>query len=520
VARKHRREGVTAARAPWANSRYLVGVAGLALMVSLVISSIRIVRMVPEAYELSYGEGLVLWMAQHATEPSLLYHPLERYPFVAGVYPPVFPLAIASLQPLIGDVRLAGRILAAVAFTGMLAAAGALAKDAIPPQYGRYARWSAAFAAAGLAASTSTIASFPPAVRVDGPALCLTLTGLWLFLTSPSSSSRQYVALAVMVLAAFTKQSFISAIAACLLITVVTDHARALRLLLFTVVTALLPLVWLQLSTNGEFLTHVAVYTRSEMSAARLLRFLAPNLLAMLPLLALAVVAVFWRKPSALAFGRDARRRLTNSRWRRCLAGLAVYLLLTFVASWTVGKVGSGEYYFMEWNAAVCILAGAAIGFAIAETGKAQRRRQVLVTLSCAVVILTAGVSAATTANNAFRFTRGARELNAARRVETDQAVRFVRSITAPVVSEDLSLLAVTGRELPFEPFIMWELARQGRWNPSPFIEQLSGRFYGALIFEGDVSKSDLVPESILSAMLANYRHVNGFGRYWVYEPR
>lgn len=476
--------------------------------------------MVPEAYELSYGEGLVLWMAQHATEPSVLYHPLDRYPFVAGVYPPVFPLAVASLQSLIGDVRLAGRILAAVAFTGMLAAVGVLARDAIPAHYGRYARWSAALAAAGLAASTSTLSSFPPAVRVDGPGLVLTLTGLWLFLTAAPTSSRQYIALAVMVVAAFTKQSFISAIAACLLITVLIDRARAVRLLLFTLVAFLAPILWLQIASHGEFLRHVAVYTRSEMSAARLLRLLAANILAMLPLLVLAAVAVFWRKPSALAFGHDARRRLTHSRTRRYVAGLAVYLLLTFAASGTVGKVGSGEYYFMEWNAAACILAGVAIGLVVAESASAQRRRPLLLALSCGVVVLTAGLNTVATANNAFRFTPGAQQLNAARRAETDQAADFVRAATAPVVSEDLSLLVVSGRELPFEPFIMWELTRQGGWNPTPFIEQLNDRFYAALIFEGDLAKSELVPTSILNATRSNYRQTKKLGRYWVYEPR
>jgi hypothetical protein len=501
------------------NVRYFLGIAGAALLASLVVSAIRIARMVPEGYELTYGEGLVLWMAQHATSPSTLYHSIDRSPFLVGVYPPVFPLAISALQSVVGDVRLAGRILAAAAFVGILATVAVLARDAVPQRYGRDARWGAAFAAAGLAASASALSSFPPAVRVDGPGLWLTLTGLWIFLSAPASSPRQYGALAVLVLAAFTKQSFISAIATCLGITLVTAPARAARLLLFTVATAALPMAALQLASGGEFLAHVTSYTRSEMSLARLLKLLVPNVREMLPVLALAAIAVLWQKRSLLAFDRSALRRLANNSQRRYMAALVLYLVLTFMASWTAGKVGSGEYYFMEWNAAACIVAGVAIGVVIAESGKPHRARPMRVAFSCIILVVMAALNLATATNNAFRLTRGARALAAARQAETDQAVAFVRASTLPIVSEDLSLLVMTGRELPIEPFIMWELARQGRWNPAPFIEALNRRSYGALIFEGDVARSELVPGNILSAMLSNYRHVNDIGRYWVYEP-
>ncbi len=492
------------------NGRYLLGIAGAALLASLLISTIRIARMVPEAYELTYGEGLVLWMAQHATKPSLLYHSIDRAPFLVGVYPPVFPLAIAALQSVTGDVRLAGRILAAAAFAGLLAVVAVLARDAVPRHYGRDARWGAGFAAAGLAASASTLSSFPPAVRVDGPGLWFTLTGLWIFLAAPASSPRQYLGLAVLVAAAFTKQSFISAIVVCLAITYLTRPRRALRLLAFTAMLAAVPMAALEFASNGEFLAHVASYTRIEMSSARLLHLLVPNVLEMLPVLALA----------AAVFNRRSFHRLADSPERRYVVALVLYLILAFLMSWTAGKVGSGEYYFMEWNAAACILAGVAMGVVIAESAKAPRALPMRLMFSCLVLVVMAGLNVAATTNNALRLTPGARALATARQAETDQAVAIVRASTLPVVSEDLSLLATTGRELPIEPFIMWELARQGRWNPAPFIEELNSQSYGALIFEGDITQSELVPGNILTAMLSNYRLVKEVGRYWVYEPR
>ncbi len=124
----------------------------------------------------------------------------------------------------------------------------------------------------------------------------------------------------------------------------------------------------------------------------------------------------------------------------------------------------------MEWNAGVCVLAGVAAGFVVARGTQANRHADPILAVSCVAVLLVAGLNLANGANGALRLTAGSRELAAARREETDRAVQFVRSSVAPVIAEDLSLLVTAGRDVPFEAFIMWELSRQGRWNPAPFL--------------------------------------------------
>ncbi len=321
----------------------LTRLAGIALLASAVTTVVRIARTVPEGYELGYGEGLVLWMAQHATEPSRLYHTIDQYPFVVGVYPPGFPLIVSSFQWLVGDLRLAGRVVSMLAFLGTLAAIAALARQAIPRRFGPRAGWTAAATGAGLAASVPTLQMFPPAVRVDGLGLCLAVAGLWLFLSRPRHGPRQYLALAILAAAVLTKQSYVSALLACLAITAVVSVSRALRFAVFAIGVLFIPIGWLQDSTGGQFLLHVGLYPQNEFSAARLQKLLIPNVRDMLPLMVLAAAS-----PVSNGLLRDGRlsdklRRLAAGRTRRQVACLMLYVGLAFMVSLTAGKVGSGE---------------------------------------------------------------------------------------------------------------------------------------------------------------------------------
>jgi hypothetical protein len=494
-------------------------VGGVVLSASVAITAIRIARTTPEAYELGYGEGLILWMAERVADPAALYHPIDRYPFIVGVYPPLFPLAVSTAQWLVGDVRLAGRLVSLFAFVGTLVAMGALSRAAVPSRFGEKARWSAALIAVGLGASASTLQTFPPAARVDGLALCLSLTGLWLFLTARPRSARQYLSCVIFGAAVFTKQSFVSALVAALAITALTELALAIRLAVLVGAILVVPALWLQQKTAGQFLVHVFVYPRNEFQTSRLLKLLVPNLREMLPQLTLtAVTFLYTFRGESAASTTDGTPAQDE---RRSIACLILYLVLSFLVSLTAGKIGSAEYYFMEWNAAACVLTGVAIGLVVGRSQlKDAASERDLLSLAWVAVVLTAGLSVASGVNNAMPLTSGARELLVARRGETHEAAQLIRSTSAPVMSEDLSLLVTTGRDVPFEPFIMWELCRQGRWNPTPFLNQLNERFYGALVFEHDLAIADRIPDTIRRAMLSNYRHVKNIGRYWVYAPK
>jgi hypothetical protein len=468
------------------------------LAAAAALSLVRAIRLVGAPYELGYGEGLVLWQALHITTPSTVYHPISSFPFVAGLYPPFFMLATWSLNKVVGDIQLAGRLMAFSVFIATLGALAGLVRSTLPARLDPAAKWSAALAAVLLAASVSSIRESVPNARVDGLGLLLAVVGLWIFVSARGSFRKEVLAFMCFVAAVFTKQTFIAAPLACLIVTAAVDRRKALRLALIATVAGLVPLAWLMYLTNGEILIHLFVYTRNHFSALRMVTLLSENIRELLPLVALAVV-VPW---------------VLRSEATTCLS---VYLVCALLISLTSGKVGSAPYYFIEWNAACCALAGCCFGFVLDRWS--ERSLRPLVTVAA---ILLAGfglLESVASANQALRFTQGAARLETARLDETSQVLSLVKTTQGPVYSDDLTILVKAGRDIPCEPFIMSELARRGRWNMAPFVDQIRGGYYAMLVAQADVSTNELVPREIQQAVAATYRLVVTIGDYRIYSP-
>src|SRR5260221_7208117 len=80
------------------------------LATAACLAIVRAIRLVPAPYELGYGEGLVLWQALHVTTPGAVYHSIASFPFVVGMYPPLYMLVTRVLDGALGNIQLAGRL--------------------------------------------------------------------------------------------------------------------------------------------------------------------------------------------------------------------------------------------------------------------------------------------------------------------------------------------------------------------------------------------------------------------------
>jgi hypothetical protein len=487
-------------------------------LLALMLAIIRAARLVPAPYELGYGEGLVLWLAQHAMAPSEQYRSITAPPFVVGVYPPLHPLMVFALSQALGDVQLAGRVIGLVAFVGLLLVLGTTAYRMMPRACSRSGRCGAALAAAGLAASIGAIREFPPAVRVDGLGLLLTMSGMLLFLADDRGGWRRDGAVVCFVAAVFTKQTFVAAPLACLIVLLLTDRRAAGRFVALALVLAFVPTLALMLETDAQFLRHLLGYTTNEFSLMHLKAQMLPNIREMLPVVLAAaggVGAVDLSRHFGSARGVTQTRR--GSSTRRSILCLALYVVLAFLVSCTAGNVGSGAYYFMEWNAACCLLAGISFGlFACCFPMRRHRTAALIIGLSVMAVGATASLDAV---NPALRLTEGARALEAAQRSESARALQFIRETSGPVLSYDLTLLVKAGRDVPFEPFIMYQLTRSGDWNPQPFIDELERCKYRALIAAGEIDSSPWLPESIKDVIDRRYPGRLLIGNYVVHLP-
>ena len=493
-----------------------VGVAGL-------LALIEIGRRVTAPYELGYSEGLVLWQAMHVTSLRVLFHPISESPFVVSMYPPVYPAVVRVVATVVGDFQVGARLATAAAFGGLLACAAALVVLGVPVRYGRGARWTAAALGCGLVASVESVRGFMPAARVDGLALCLSGAGLLWFVAGTNRPVAQYGAMACFVVAAFTKQTFVAAPVACLAVLALADWKRAMRLALCYGLLGAAILLVLSLQTNGQAVLHLVHYAQGRFSAQRLFESYRAGVLdAWVPLVLAGalIVAPLWRHRSGHWWLRRLRAASRGGRPdRRVAIYLSAYLLVAMVMGMSVGRMGSGTYYFMEWNTAAGILAAMWFGRVVCARSPAVWT-PVRAGLTCGLLLVFGASEAIAAVNPALRFTHGAQALDAARLDESQRAVEIMRSSPGAVLADDLTAVVKAGKDVAFEPFMMYQLAQAGLWDDAPFLRKVSAHDYAMLVVESDLASDARIPSDIRAAFASNYTLVEWVGKYRFYLPQ
>src|SRR5262245_56912703 len=60
-------------------------------------------------YELDYGEGIVLYQTSKVTDLRAAYKPIDTYPFVVFLYPPLYHLTVRTFGAFSTSLLAAGR---------------------------------------------------------------------------------------------------------------------------------------------------------------------------------------------------------------------------------------------------------------------------------------------------------------------------------------------------------------------------------------------------------------------------
>src|SRR5579864_3303440 len=227
--------------------------------------------------ELDYGEGIVMWQAEHVVHLSQAYHRIDVYPYIVFHYTPLYHLVSYCVAAFTHDLLAAGRWVSFISalLTGMII--GLFTWLGIPVLSNPLR--AAAAGVSGLLSYNLDTMRWAQFMRVDMLALLFTFTGLLLFLLADRHSGCDYAAFLLFVLALFTKQSQLAAPAACLAVAFVTSEARALRLLAFAVLLGSAGLVALTLPTHGAALLNLFVYNQNPFLLLNMLGIMQINLI-------------------------------------------------------------------------------------------------------------------------------------------------------------------------------------------------------------------------------------------------
>jgi len=416
-------------------------------------------------YPLDDGEGFVLNQAVRIASGVQLYPPINTEPYIVTNYPPLFQAALSIFTDSRNPSFFAGRFISVVSSIVLaLAAAGCV-------------RAATRNAWAGLIAGVLVIASpvvyfWGALLRVDVFASMLGLVALWIAMSA--KGTRILWSLPFAVGAIMTRQSSVEAAVAIVLALIFYRNAReeeqreSVRIgviyILAWVAAVLAILIFLQVSTDGEFWRHIVSYTRTRFYPRRILSAMA----WILPTHALMILLALLALPSAL---KKPERRM-----------MGIFFILSFCTAMLSGKVGSDLNYFINFVVASACLTGffASDLFAAARNSKPAPKWLIPLAFLIPAALVQSGLMEG---QRSYSFTPIEEDrLNGARIVE------ILSSVNGPILSEDEGFCLLAGHEVFFNPFIMSEMAREGIWDQEPFVESIENKSFDLIMLRFDVN--------------------------------
>jgi len=470
-------------------------------------------------YEFDYGEGIVLWQAAHVTRLASAYAPIAQYPYIVFHYPPLYHAVSWAVFRLTGDLLFAGRLVSLVSTFALCLTLGWTVYRSVPVRAPKLAAIGGGLFAGALPCGLDNM-DWARLMRVDMLGLCLTFAGLAVFIFGRNAAMR-YTAFVLFVAAMYTKQTLIGGALACLVVAAILNIRQAIKLLLFTVTLSASVMTLLAIATHGQVIRHLFLYNQNTFSLGRAIRLINENIRVTLPLLALASAgALIPLAEAARSLSRrrsgPLRARLLQSTYRRALCTFAIHFLFSGIMSLTIGKAGANSNYLLEWNLSACALAGLVLAHLI--WGWRTMRR---VSSAATVAYLLPLLMMAQQAVSAIRFVGLSSSL---RQEYTDNVrnsealLRVLRSSQEPVMSENMTLLYKAGKQTPFEPAIITQLAATGLWDETPLIDMIHRRAFSVMIIH-EIDDQDRYSPAVARAIKEYYEPEEEYGNLTVYRP-
>jgi hypothetical protein len=445
-------------------------------------------RLMHERYALDNAEGLVAFGAKYITDFRISYHRIDQPPYLTYPYTPLYYLLVRGIQPLFGDdLLVTGRLTSTLAGVAIGFVLGALVFGIAPRRIPRPRRIVFAILAGLLPFQLETY-YWTAYMRVDILALLFTFSGLAAFLLSRGRLGPQLAAVVCFVAAFYTKQTSVAAAGACFLLQTIVDCRRAAYLAGFGVALLLaFGGVWTWLS-HGGFLVNILRYDLNPYSLVNALHMMAKNVAGFGELLPVGLLA------AALQAQRYTQRPIAKVRaaartWRLrfALALCSLHLALSFAVTLTVGKRGANYNYFLEWNVSVCLLSAllAVWWFGVPQPPRTRAAAPALL----ATVLLCLGIVAPLRLMESLPFNAERRTELAERRQQLRSVLDQIRAAHGPVLTDDLTLLYLAGKDVYVDPFVLSMLVRT--WDQTPVVEKI--RNGGFALVTGEFLNSSTV---------------------------
>lgn len=483
------------------------------LLTALLFLAIQLRLLRVEALR-DYGEGHTLWMSQQIADLAVAYKPLDALPYVIFPYPPLYLLISKLVSFATGNLLLAGRTVSLVSTYGLAAFIGLMVFQAIPATFPRRWRWAGSALGMAIVLTTGSVIGWASLMRVDMLGLMLMYGGLAFYIRAGEKAPGQYGAAIIFVLAAFTKQTLLSAPLACAVFGLFSYPKTTIQVFGLAALLGVSALFICNGLTEGGFLKNILNYNMNPFSwnivVVQFSSHLRLNITVKLLLSVCALVALFNGKDSRwMGLKRFVAFKSRNLYGRTIVIG-TINAVLAGLLAISIGKMGSIYNFFLAWDLALCLLAALYL-FRLLATWRlnsrpTMRRPLVLLTLVLLLFIPSRWVISTVTEDFSAQIR------------EEAQLLALIRATPGPVLSDNMLLITRAGRKIEAEPATLSFLTMAGGWDERPYL-QLFERDYFSLIITTPLIGADRYSPATVTSIHKNYRQVGQIGHYLVYRP-
>ncbi|MFW5980618.1 MAG: ArnT family glycosyltransferase [Halanaerobiaceae bacterium] len=445
-------------------------------------------------YQLDYGEGAILNQVNELIQGNSIYVSIDDYPFIQGNYPPVFHLFTIPGILLFGPNFFWPRFISVLSTFLIALFSGLIVKEISQNNL-------LSVITGFLYLSIKYVFVWAPLARIDMMGVMFAVVGIY-WVLKYHNSKKLFWANIFFLLAVYTRQSLFAAPISAYIWLIIQNREKGIIHLKKFFISGFSLFIFLTVITRGQFFLHLVLYNMDETSWQTVQHYLSEQLSIYLLLLLFGIMGI-------ILLIKDKKILIP------------LYFLISFMFSLTIAKVGSNVNYLVEFYAALCISAVLFLHYLFIYV-KQQKKLSVKILAVFGIVLFFFHIV------TWYHIPYGQEwiETYGVKRNQgkEKEVLTLIKNTEGPVISEDMGLLALSGKKVQFEPFEFTQLFNQGYWDQDLLLDDIEKGKFEQIIIKFNPDNPDWritrFNYDFLRKLKFNYVLRDKKGEYRIYEPR
>lgn len=408
-----------------------------------------------QIYASNYAEPLVAWAVFHIPSHPLIYKSFDQTPYTIFAYNPIYAYLSYLVSLITGQNFICGRLISLIAFLFILFFVFKILKQfKLPSGLGLFLAFWACF--------SPILMKHAVDFRPDMLGLSFTILGIYFSLrwyneAIDRTSRHTFLALLFFTLAFFTRQNYIFAPGAFILFLLAKRLPKqALFFANFQFFLFIMPIFFLNHITEGAYFKNVILFNMNQYSSKLAFDSWMNHVPYLLPLIGIGF----------LFFIKRTTSKETNF--------FDFYFVSALFAGFMSGRVGSDSNYFLETNLATTLYFCVILKRYLLPDSLKWPRFLVWAFFTLSLIIFVAP-----TFRNSSLKPREERELN--------EVVTVLGRLRGKILSEDIGILMVAGKEVLYQPFEFAQLSRRKLWDENKILERIKNQEFETLVVSTNI---------------------------------